>query len=165
MDPALDRLVARAEIVDLIARYAITFDDQDWEALADLFTEDASFVVDEAGGHVGRADVLGFLSTCLPAGYVGKHFLSVPLVEIAADGRSARSRTDVVWFTQDFATTIIARYDDDLVRGHDGRWRIRRRHEKTVPYREGSPPMSDAALALSRSTMHQRQAPPPVPES
>jgi uncharacterized protein (TIGR02246 family) len=154
-DERIERLVARADITDLLTRYAIGIDDQDWDAFADLWTDDASFEVDAEGGFFGKEAVLEFLEHCLPAGYVGKHFLSQPLVELADDLRTATVRTDVVWFTQDFATTIIGRYNDEVVRGDDGRWRIRRRWETTVPYRDEPTPMSDAAKAMSDATMRQ----------
>ena len=45
MDP-LDRLLALREINDLIGRYCMLFDDQDWDAFDELWTDDAAFVVD-----------------------------------------------------------------------------------------------------------------------
>lgn len=145
-------LVARAEIEDLIARYAILFDDQDWDDFTDLWTDDASFEVGDQG-FLGKEAVLEFLTTCLPDGYVSKHMLSRPLIEIADDGRTARARTDVVWITQSFETKIVARYNDDLVRGDDGRWRFERRWETPVPYDPAPAPMSDAAVGVSGATM------------
>lgn len=148
----LDWLVARAEISDLISSYAILFDDQSWDEFDDLWTDDASFeVLDQ--GFFGKEAVLEFLSSCLPTGYVGKHMLSHPWIQVAEDGNTAIARTDVVWITQDFANQIVARYNDELVRGPDGRWRFRRRWETPVPYSDAPTPMSDAALAMSEATM------------
>jgi uncharacterized protein (TIGR02246 family) len=150
MDP-LERLLAIEEIRALIARYAIAFDDHDWAALAELWTEDAAFVA--AGrSFEGRDVLLAFLTTCLPDDYHGKHLCSPPLVELAPDGESARARTDVVWIPQNFENTIVARYDDTLVR-RDGRWLFLRRVEVPVPYKPGPPPQSETAQAVSGPTM------------
>jgi uncharacterized protein (TIGR02246 family) len=148
----LDWLVARAEIADVISSYAILFDDQRWDDFADLWTDDASFEVDDQG-FFGKEAVLEFLSTCLPKGYASKHMISPPLVEIGADGLTAKARTDVVWITPDFRNKIVARYNDELERGDDGRWRFRRRWETPVPYSDAPIPMSEDALTMSRSTM------------
>jgi hypothetical protein len=147
----LDRLVARQEIEDLIGRYCQFFDDQQWDALTDLWTDDAAFVVKEVAFE-GRDVLMAFLRTCLPAGYQSKHMISPPLVELADDGCSATARTDVVWIAENFDNTIVARYEDRLV--HDGgRWRIQRRSEVPLQHRPGPPPMSENALRASEETM------------
>jgi uncharacterized protein (TIGR02246 family) len=148
---AVDRLLALEEIRALVQRYAIAFDDHDWETLATLWTEDAAFVADGTPFE-GRDVLLGFLTTCLPDDYHGKHLCSPPLIDLAEDGLSARARTDVVWIPQNFENTIVARYDDTLVK-RDGRWLIRRRVELPVRYRPGPPPQSETALAVSSATM------------
>lgn len=147
---ALERLVAIQEIRDQIARYAIFFDDKNWDGFAELWADDAAFV-GPGMAFEGKAAVLGFLTGCLPDDYNGKHMNAPPLVEIIGPGR-ARARTDVVWITMDFANQIVARYDD-IFRLVDGRWLFERRTEVVVPYREGGPPMSDTAMALSSATM------------
>ena len=149
----LEKLQARADICDLLAAYCINFDDQNWDAFAELWTDDAVFMV-EAHAFAGKTAVLDFLSTCLPAGYVSKHMISQPLIEFAEDGLSARARTDVVWIAANFSNAIVGRYIDELART-DGRWKFRRRRETPVPYQEGLPPMSETAQLVSGSTMHQ----------
>ena len=149
MEP-LERLVAIQEIRDQIARYAIHFDDKSWDEFAELWADDAVF----AGPDMlfeGKTAVLEFLTGCLPADYNGKHMNSPPLVELI-DDTHARARTDVVWITMDFQNQIVARYDDSF-RLVDGRWLFARRREVVVPYREGGPPMSATALAVSSATM------------
>ena len=100
MDP-IERLLAVRAIEDVIGRYCILFDDQDWDGLEALWTEDAAFVVD-GDGFEGRATVLEFLRTCLPPDYRSKHLISPPVIDLADDGRSARARTDVAWIAQNF---------------------------------------------------------------
>jgi hypothetical protein len=148
-----ERLQARAEICDLIATYCIDFDDQNWTDFARLWTDDASFVVEDHA-FAGKQAVLDFLTTCLPQGYVSKHMISQPLIELAEDGLTARARTDVVWIAADFTNAIVGRYNDELVRDA-GAWKFRRRQETPVPYRAGPAPMSDAAQSASGATMHQ----------
>jgi uncharacterized protein (TIGR02246 family) len=148
---AVERLVAIEEIRALIARYAIHYDDKDWDAFGRLWTEDAAFVANGQAFEV-REPMLEFLTTCLPDDYSGKHMNSPALIEVAPDGLSATAKTDVVWITEDFENTIVARYDDTLVK-REGRWLFLRREESTVGFRPGPPPMSETALAVSEATM------------
>src|SRR4051812_2626498 len=107
----LERLVAVEEIRRLLAKYAMAFDDQDWATFGSLWAEDAEFLA--AGTpYKGRETLVEFLSTCLPAGYQGKHMNSPALIDIGDDGVSASGRTDVVWVTQNFENTIVGRYND-----------------------------------------------------
>jgi uncharacterized protein (TIGR02246 family) len=147
---AIERLLALREIEDLVTRYCHAFDDQDWEALGELWTEDAAFVV--AGVEFAGRQVLDFLSSCLPAGYGGRHFCARTLVDLADDGLTATSTTDVLWIPENFEVTIMARYHDELVL-EAGRWLFRRRVEVPVEYRAGPPPMSETAAQVSTATM------------
>jgi hypothetical protein len=148
---ALERLVAIQEIRDQIARYAIWYDDKNWEDFATLWADEAAFVVEDTAFE-GKEGLLAFLTTCLPDGYTGKHMNSPPLVEVAEDGQTARARTDVVWISQDFQNRIVGRYDDVFVR-RGGRWLFLRRVEHPVSHTPGDPPMSQTALSVSAATM------------
>jgi hypothetical protein len=44
---ALEKLIAQQEIRDLSARYAMLLDDHDWDALTELWTEDAVWSLGE----------------------------------------------------------------------------------------------------------------------
>src|SRR5690606_2051463 len=144
---ALERLVAIQEISDLIGRYCMCFDDEDWAGLHELWTDDAAFVVEDQAFE-GREVLMEFLSTCLPKGYRSKHMIARPLVELAPSGDRATARTDVVWIAANFENTIVGRYEDELVRDERG-WRFKRRVERPVQYIPGPPPMSDAATGVS----------------
>jgi uncharacterized protein (TIGR02246 family) len=150
MDP-LHRLVAHHEIGNVIGRYCMLFDDQDWDGLAELWTDDAAFIVDDKSFD-GRVALLDFLRNCLPPGFQSKHMISPPIIEVADDGLSASARTDVVWISGNFENTIVARYHDDLVQ-RDGRWLFRKRLEVPMQYTPGPPPMSEAATGVSSATM------------
>lgn len=146
----LERLVAIKEIEDLITRYCFTFDEQDWDAFSDLWTEDAAFVVGDMAFE-GRDTMLAFLIGCLPEGYISKHLCGRSLIEFDSD-TTARARTDVVWIAANFENTIVGRYNDTIVK-QDGRWLFQRRDETPVEYRPGPPPMSDTATTVSGATM------------
>jgi uncharacterized protein (TIGR02246 family) len=152
----VERLVALEEIRRLIATYAISFDDKDWETFGSLWTEDAAFAV-EGQAFEGKRATLEFLTTCLPDDYSGKHMNSPPLIDVASDGETATARTDVVWVAQNFENQIVARYHDTLVR-EGGRWLFRRREEEVIPFTPGPPPMSDAAVGVSGATMRQEES-------
>jgi hypothetical protein len=148
---ALERLTAIHEIGDLIGRYCMLFDDEDWVGLDELWTDDAAFAVDDQAFE-GREVLMEFLSHCLPPGYRTKHMISRPLVELAHDGRTATARTDVVWIAANFENTIVGRYNDQLVKTDTG-WKFRRRVETPVQFVPGPPPMSDSANGVSGTTM------------
>lgn len=147
----LERLVEITMISDLIGRYCMLFDDQDWDGLERLWTDDAAFVVEETAFEP-RDAMIAFLRTCLPPGYQSKHMISPPIVDLAEDGLTATARTDVVWIAGNFETTIVARYNDELVRNESG-WKIRRRVEIPMQHTAGPPPMSEAATGVSAPTM------------
>jgi len=132
---ALDRLVAVNEISDLIGRYCMLFDDEDWAGFNELWTDDAAFAVDDQSFE-GREVLMDFLSHCLPPGYRTKHMISRPLVELADDGATATARTDVVWIAANFENTIVGRYNDQLVKTDTG-WKFRRRVETPVQFVPG----------------------------
>jgi hypothetical protein len=155
MDP-IERLVAIHEISDLIGRYCMLFDDEDWAGLDALWTDDAAFVVEDQAFE-GRAVLMDFLSHCLPPGYRTKHMISRPVVELGPDGTTATARTDVVWIAANFENTILGRYEDELVCDARG-WRFSRRVERPVQYVPGPPPMSADATDVSGATMRVAEA-------
>jgi uncharacterized protein (TIGR02246 family) len=147
----LDELVDRERIRDLLARYPMAFDDRDWAAWDELWTDDLVWVVDGTPIE-GLPAVREFMTHCLPDAYACKHLCGSPVIDLAADGRTAQTRTDVVWIAQNYENTIVARYVDTL-RKEGGRWRISRREEVVVPFAPGPPPMSEESKALSGPTM------------
>jgi uncharacterized protein (TIGR02246 family) len=148
----LARLVAIQDIRDVISRYALLFDDKNWDAFAELWADDAVWAVRDGMAFEGKEALLEFVSTCLPDDYSGKHMNSPPLVVVAEDGETATAQTDVVWVSQDFENRILARYVDDFVKQR-GRWVFKRRVEEPLPFIAGPPPMSDTAMQISQQTM------------
>jgi uncharacterized protein (TIGR02246 family) len=147
----LEELLDRERIRDLIARYPMAFDDRDWAAWDEIWTDDLVWVVDGAE-IVGLPAVREFMVNCLPHDYGSKHLCGVPVIDLAPDRQSATARTDVVWIAQNYENTIVARYEDTLVKV-DGSWRISRRNEVVVPFRAGPPPMFEESKELSGATM------------
>ena len=152
---ALEELLAREAIRDLLARYPMAFDDRDWDAWEALWTDDLVFVVDGVPIE-GLAAVKEFMVGCLPQDYISKHLCGPSVIEVAPDGLSASAKTDVVWIAANYNNQIVARYVDTLVKTESG-WRISRREEYPVPFRPGPPPMSDASLQLSSATMRMEE--------
>ncbi len=146
---ALENLVAQQEIRDLSAKYAMLLDDHDWDALAQLWTEDAVWSI---GGIVfdGRKAVMDFLSGCLTEDYFAKHINGQSLIEVNEDGITATGKTDVLWLAQNFETQVMARYVDSYVKV-DGRWMFKHREEVGIAYRPG--PVSSGPMAIGGPTM------------
>ncbi|HEY1776618.1 MAG TPA: nuclear transport factor 2 family protein [Solirubrobacteraceae bacterium] len=152
---ALEELLAREAIRDLLARYPMAFDDRDWDAWEALWTEDLVFVVDGVPIE-GLAAVKQFMIDCLPQDYISKHLCGPSVIEVDPDGHHARAKTDVVWIAANYENQIVARYEDTLVKTAAG-WRISRRDERVVPFRPGPPPMSEESVALSGATMRKEE--------
>jgi uncharacterized protein (TIGR02246 family) len=148
---AVEKLVAVQAVRDLVVTYAMAFDDHDWARLGSLWTEDAAFVVGDQAFE-GREAVMSFLSTCVPDDYEGKHLNTQTLVQLAEDGQSAIADTDVVWIPQNFQNTILARYHDDVVKLPTAGCSVAARSSRWQ-YRPGPPPMSEAAMTVSSTTM------------
>ena len=140
-----EQLSDRAEINDVICRYAWALDTRDWDLLDACFADDA--YVDYSSNPGGRKgsyrDVRPWLEQSLSAFVVMQHIMTN--VDIRLDGDRATARTMLVnpmgARTREGPPHVFylgGRYDDDLVRTPDG-WRIARRVE-TLLWFEGSLP-------------------------
>jgi 3-phenylpropionate/cinnamic acid dioxygenase small subunit len=140
-----EELSDRAEIHDVIVRYAWSIDTRDWDSLDTCFTEDA--YVDYSSNPGGREgpyrEIRRWLERNLAAFAVMQHLMTN--VDITLDGDRATARTMMV--NPMGAKTrqgpphffyVGGRYDDDFVRTADG-WRIAKRVE-TLLWFEGSLP-------------------------
>ncbi len=109
-----------------LSEYSQRCDDGRFEEWADLFTDDARFVV---SGQVteGRESIRKLMVAMMPPERRGQHVTSNSLIDI--DGDSATASTDYL-FVRPAAEgpTIVAagRYHDQLSR-QGGRWRFRER--------------------------------------
>ena len=81
-------LIDRAEITDLLTRYARAVDRQDWELFRSVFTPDARIDYTQVGGIAGDLDtVVGFLSEVMAMFEAMQHLISN--IDITIDGDEA----------------------------------------------------------------------------
>ena len=125
----------RLEITDLLARYAYAIDQQDFDALDQVFTPDA--IVDYTAFGAPRGTVeetKAFLRKVLPGHVSYAHLLGVPRIDIDGDTAIARTACHNPMVFRDQAGkeqiyTCGLWYDDRLVRTEHG-WRITERVEE-----------------------------------
>ena len=160
MDP-LERLIAVQEISDLIGRYCMLFDDEDWAGLDQLWTDDAAFVVDDVAFE-GREARDGLPEPLPPSRLPHEtHDLTTggrPSAPTASPRRPAPTwcgsrRTSRTRSSAATRTTSSAASDG---------WRFSRRVERPVQYVPGPPPMSDTADGVSGATMRRPTACRPI---
>jgi 3-phenylpropionate/cinnamic acid dioxygenase small subunit len=140
-----EQLSDRAEIVDLVTRYAWAIDTQDWELFRSLFTPGARLdYSSNPGGVAGTLDeVLPWLQDNMAAFVVMQHLMAN--TDVHLDGDRATARTMLVnpmgARTEEGPPHFFwvgGRYDDECVRTADG-WRIATRVE-TLLWLEGTLP-------------------------
>jgi len=139
-----DELIDRLEINDLLTRYTVAIDKQDWELLDTVFTPDANVDYKSSGGIAGTyAEARKWLSEVLPIFSATLHYITNTTVELGGD----RARSDTyVWNPMhmklpdgsDHSFSVGAIYHDQLVRTPEG-WRIAERREEQI-LMEGSLP-------------------------
>jgi ketosteroid isomerase-like protein len=135
----------RLEILDLLARYGHAYDSGDREALEQVFVEDAEFRI---VGEVGRVPAAMNGREAIVAGLTGKwaairpeqrRHVATNLVVLEQTDATARAMSYLVLVSTSSGSPVVlstGRYDDELVKGPDGRWRIRlrvARPDSTVP--------------------------------
>lgn len=134
VEERLRRLEDLEAIRALDAAYCRALDDGDWDALVDLFTEDAEFV--GLSRARGRRDLRDFFAG-LAGGGLTAFWHHVTNLEIDLDGDTARARS-FLWqpcVLDQVPHVAAGRYADHLVR-EDDRWRYR---SKTVTFHYFAP--------------------------
>lgn len=130
----LGQLSDRAEIQDLITRYAYAIDDRNWDGLDDVFTPDAIIDYSEVGGPKGTVpEIKAFLAEAMANFSAFQHLSTTS--ELRIDGDQASART--ILFNpmvmphegEERVFFIGLWYVDQLVRTAQG-WRIRHRREQ-----------------------------------
>jgi len=124
-------LFAASEVQNLQAAYGFYLDRLMHQDVADLFTAEATVDVAGVGRWSGREGVLGWLRTFgeegLRTGELNDRPQLVPVVDVAADGRTAHVRNIEIGMTGKHAGETFwsaAVQEFDLARGQDGVWRI-----------------------------------------
>jgi uncharacterized protein (TIGR02246 family) len=116
------------DLATLIALYCHFCDDGRFDAFAELFTEDAEFVV-MGKVHVGRDAIRTFMEAAQPPQRRGKHITSNSVLEVDPSGERAEGKTDYLFVARSgdgFAIQSVGRYHDQFVK-HAGQWRFARR--------------------------------------
>ncbi len=127
-DAALQQLVDRAAIQELLTRYAHGVDRRDLNLVAACFTPDAAYEGSLGSGTIDVA--LDALRDRMPRYRTTMHFLTNVLIEL--DGDRANSETYALVYhrlegeDEDEDFIVGVRYLDEVTRFADG-WRITRR--------------------------------------
>jgi 3-phenylpropionate/cinnamic acid dioxygenase small subunit len=141
VDAQLKALVDRAEIENLLVRYAAALDGHDWELLATCFTTDARYRFPHAGDVTGVEAITEVCRASLEPLDGSQHLIGSPHVEV--EGDRARSRCSfqaqhVRRGAEGGRNYIVAgTYVDELSRTDAG-WRIERRELQRV-WTDGNP--------------------------
>lgn len=134
----------QAAIEQLKYRYLRTLDLKLWDEFADTLTEDVVASYGPKLRFEGRAAVVGFMRTSLPATIITVHQCHHPEIEVDGDDATGTWYLDdkVIITEHRMLLTGAAFYDDTYCRGADGMWRIARTgyvrsYEATQPLPEG----------------------------
>ena len=124
-----DELLDRAEIQELMNRYAWMVDMKKWEMIDEVFTSDATVDYVSSGGQAGPyKETLGWLARALAPWPMNLHYLSNLHIEFDGDTATSRCYFNAPMGRDepDGSQTIMTNagwYEDRLRRTPDG-WRI-----------------------------------------
>ena len=131
LERRIARLESRAEIAELLARYAFLIDDHEFDALGELFTPDARFG-SPGSTHVGREAIVANYRALGDLYPITLHEARGYVLDFLDD---TRARGQVLVFSEQASArhTVITsfRYSDEYVR-LDGRWRFASRQVRTL---------------------------------
>ena len=127
-DAALQRLVDRAEISDLLLAFARALDAKDWDAYADTYAEDGEFhIFDQV--RAGREELAAGPARDLTRFDRTQHFSTNHVIEVDGDRATAQSYLLAIHVPDagqpDVHADIGGAYRCDCVRTAEG-WRFRR---------------------------------------
>ena len=89
----LEEISDRMEIQELLYRYSLHLDRQEWDQLAKVFTPDAEIDYSEMGGSKGNLEeTMSFLKMAMPNFASYQHMVSNIVIDFDPDGKTARSR-------------------------------------------------------------------------
>ncbi len=146
--------------------YGYYLDRSDWDNVLDLLTEDATAEYGSGGVYVGKAHIkallyaIGYGRSGLPPGLIREHTQVQPVVDIAADGLTAKGRWRVLAILGqqgEYGRWQTGPYENEY-RKEGGRWKIskiRWSETFTVPFEGGW------KTQLTRSNLADRKMPAP----
>jgi len=127
-------LAARAEIQEVVARYAHGIDTRDFDAVRACFADDAEASYGGVEAPAGRDAIVAWLEENLTA-LASTHLLGMPLIELRVDRAEAVTPAIAVLLEPTDDGTVLRtrglRYADVLERRDDGWQIVRRVHEHT----------------------------------
>lgn len=127
LEHRIQRLEARIELSDLVAKYNVFVDDHDLESLADLYADDAVFDGHALGRSEGRDAVMDYFRARYEDYGPSYHYTHTQTVDFrSADEASGLVTAHVELAYRGIAMRGAYRYDDDYVRER-GTWRFRQR--------------------------------------
>ncbi len=156
-------LLDRAEISDVVHRYATGLDRRDWELYRSIFTDEVEMDFSSLGMRGGRvkADAWVRDATVLFAGFgATQHTSSNHVHDIRGDEATCVSYMQAVHFVDtgegEERWTIGGYYTNDLVRTDDG-WKIRAL-TLTVTWTEGNREVPRIALEKGRALLGRKRS-------
>ena len=132
----LERVEAYEELENLESAYGYYLDKNLWNDLADLFARDGSMELAQRGVYRGQEHVRAFLFKVFGrgkegpvAGRLGNHLQLQPVIDVAADGRTAKIRVRMLqqMTLGSRASLGGAVYENEAVK-EDGVWRFKTVH-------------------------------------
>ncbi len=123
----------KAEIRDLLFRYARAVDDKDWALMGSVFTPDARLDYTSVDGPAGgRDEIVGWLERSLAPVPMTQHFITNVEIELDGDRATARAMfyNPMQLPGMDVVCTCGGNYHHALVRTPDG-WRSESLVEET----------------------------------
>ena len=127
-DPALRALQDRADVTDVLYRYASTIDRFDVEGMRAVLADDLVAQYGNAEPVVGGDAVAGWIAEAIAGVVWQHHLLSVYHVEVDGDRATAlvyHTSHQVFAADPESAKLLVGRYHTELRREPDG-WKIRR---------------------------------------
>jgi len=163
LERRLARLESRAEIAELLARYAFLIDDHEFDALGELFTPDARFG-SPGSTHTGREAIVANYRALGDLYPITLHEARGFVLDFLDE---EHARGQVLGFSEQASArhTVITsfRYDDEYAR-LDGRWRFASRQVRTL-YAMTHAELASGGLAtrLRKRWPHRTPAPAELP--
>jgi acetyl esterase/lipase len=132
----LDRVESYEELENLESAYGYYLDKNLWNDLADLFSRDGSIELAQRGVYRGQDHVRAFLLNVFGrgnegpiAGRLGNHLQLQPVIDVSADGRTAKIRSRMLQQMSLGGRASLggAIYENEAVK-EDGIWRLKTDH-------------------------------------
>lgn len=124
-------LADRIAIMDVMVKYGTAVDAREMERYRSCFTDDVIVVGYGPEVMEGADTYLAYVITALKNFPGTQHLMGNQVVELNGDIANVRTEVQATHFLKDDPDAIMtlwATYVDDMVRGLDGEWRIKR-HE------------------------------------